>query len=49
MGVWLVSRSGFAVFDALVSLYLVGRKPLYISMGRGSRIPDRGWIFRDSW
>jgi hypothetical protein len=30
-----VSRSGIAVFDALVSLYSVGRKPLHISRGRG--------------
>jgi hypothetical protein len=34
-----VSRSGIAVFDALVSCKLMGRKPLYISTDRGSRTP----------
>jgi hypothetical protein len=29
-------------FDALVSLYLVGRKPLYMSMGRGVMDPLTG-------
>jgi hypothetical protein len=37
---WLdLSRSGIAVFDALVSCKLMGRKPLYISTDRGSRTP----------
>jgi len=37
---WIdVSRSGIAVFDALVSCKLMGRKPLYISTDRGSRTP----------
>jgi hypothetical protein len=34
-----VSQSRIAVFDALVSCKLMGRKPLYISMGRGSQTP----------
>jgi NAD(P)-dependent dehydrogenase (short-subunit alcohol dehydrogenase family) len=34
-----MSRSGIAVFDALVSCKLVGRKSLYISTGRGVMDP----------
>ena len=45
----MVSRSGIAVFDALVSCKLMGRKPLYISTDRGSRTPWQGGIFRDIW
>jgi hypothetical protein len=37
-----MSRTGIAVFDALVSLYLVGSKPLYISTGRGVTDPLTG-------
>jgi hypothetical protein len=34
-----LSRSGIAVFDALVSCKLRGRRPLYIGMGRGVTDP----------
>jgi hypothetical protein len=37
-----MSRSGIAVFDALVSCKLMGRKPLYISTGRGVTDPLTG-------
>jgi hypothetical protein len=37
-----MSQSGIAVLNALVSLYLVGRKPLYISTGRGVMDPLTG-------
>jgi hypothetical protein len=41
----LLSRSGIAVFDALMSCKLVGRKPLYISTGRGVTDPLTGLDF----
>jgi hypothetical protein len=44
----MLSRSGIAVFDALVSCKLMGRKPLYISTGRGSQTSRQDWIFRDN-
>jgi hypothetical protein len=37
-----MSRSGIAVFNALVSCKLVGRKPLYISTGRRVTYPLTG-------
>jgi hypothetical protein len=37
-----VSRSGIAVFDALVSCKLMGRRPLYIGTGRGVTDPLTG-------
>jgi hypothetical protein len=40
-----VSRSGIAVFDALVSCKLMSRKPLYISTGRGVTDPLTGLYF----
>jgi hypothetical protein len=40
-----MSRSGIAVFDALVSCKLVGRRPLYISTGRGVTEPLTGLDF----
>jgi hypothetical protein len=38
----LVSRNGIAVFDALVTCKLTGRKPLYVSTGRGVTDPLTG-------
>jgi hypothetical protein len=37
-----LSRSGIAVFDALVSCKLMGRRPLYIGTGRGVTDPLTG-------
>jgi hypothetical protein len=40
-----LSRSGIAVFDALVSCKLRGRRPLYICTGRGVTDPLTGLDF----
>jgi hypothetical protein len=40
-----MSRSGIAVFDALVSCKLMGRRPLYIGTGRGTTDPLTGLDF----
>jgi hypothetical protein len=40
-----LSRSGITVFDALMNCKSMGRKPLYISTGRGVTDPLTGLDF----